>query len=208
MSAESRSDRTAGIVSPARWAATSSSVKNGLPWPRARISSTRSCGAVAPEQRRDPGGDVVVAETGQVDPVDCGEAGELGEAASLRRVRADLGRAVRADEHDGASRRFRARYSKRSQVLVSAQWRSSMPTATTPSTPRWPMQLEHRCEQAAGARPSPLGPLGRGRASARGRRGRPSRSGGPGWRGGSGGAGRASGASGMTSPPMGTQRPT
>ena len=45
--------------------------------------------------------DVVVAEAGQVDPVHGGEAGELGEPASLRRVRSDLGRPVGADEHDG-----------------------------------------------------------------------------------------------------------
>ena len=41
MSAAIRSDNTAGIVSPARCAATSSSVKNGLPSPRARTCSTR-----------------------------------------------------------------------------------------------------------------------------------------------------------------------
>ena len=69
MSAESRSDRTAGIVSPARWAVTSSSVKNGFPWPRARICSTRSWGAVAPSSVVTRAVMSARREAGELDPV-------------------------------------------------------------------------------------------------------------------------------------------
>ena len=65
MSAEMRSDSTIGIASPARWAATSSSVKNGLPCPRAKIASTRAGARGSTEEIGDPAGDLVPVEAGR-----------------------------------------------------------------------------------------------------------------------------------------------
>ena len=84
MSAEIRSDSKGGIASPARCAATSSSVKNGLPLSSGEDLFDQRWGSGAADHGGDPGRDVVAAETTEVDRVDGWQAGELGQTATLR----------------------------------------------------------------------------------------------------------------------------
>ena len=208
MSAEIRSDRTAGIASPARWAATSSSVKNGLPWPRARISLDEVMGRGGPEQRGDAGRDVVGVEAREVDPVHRREAGELGEPAPLRRVRSDLRSPVGADQHDALVEEVPR------QELEEVPGDGVGPVEVLDPDRHDAIggevadQLEDGDEQAARTEPSAAWRSGR-RIEPPGQRREVVRlveevrvASLRTWRSRS-----ASGASGMTSPPMGTQRP-
>ena len=103
------------------------------------------------EQRRDPCGDVVVAEAGQVDAVDGGEAGELGEAASLCRVGADFGRAVGADEHDGDVEEVAGEVVEEVPSVGVGPMEVLDPRRDDTVGAEVADELEDRCEETAGA---------------------------------------------------------
>ena len=100
MSAEMRSDSTIGIASPARWAATSSSVKNGLPCPRARTSSTRAGAAGPPSRSGDPA--VTSSRSRPARWSRCAPGSRVSSASrrSMRGVGGGLVRSVGADQDD------------------------------------------------------------------------------------------------------------
>ena len=110
-----------GSPRPATWAATSSSVKNGFPCPRARICSTSSWGAVVPSSAVTR---AVTSSGSRPDRWIRCTVGRRVSSASRRRcdgcAPTSVARYVPIST-TGVSRRFRARNSKRSQVLASAQ---------------------------------------------------------------------------------------
>ena len=111
----------------------------------------RARGSGGSEQRRDPCGDVVVAEAGQVDAVDGGEAGELGEAASLCRVGADFGRAVGADEHDGDVEEVAGEVVEEVPSVGVGPMEVLDPRCDDTVGAEVADELEDRCEETAGA---------------------------------------------------------
>ena len=140
--------------------------------------------------------------------MDGGEAGELGEAASLCRVGADLGGPVGADEHDGDVEEVAGEVLEEVPGVGVGPVEVLDPDRDDPVGAEVADELEDRCEEAAGAAlvagwplagVEPAGERRRGRSASVRRSGLVRRI----WRSRS-----ASGASGMTSPPMGTQRPT
>ena len=95
-----RSDRTAGIACPLRWAATSSAVKKGFPCPRARTSSTNVGAGDLSDQSLDLRGELLATESSEQQAVRSRKARDLAETPTLLRVNGDLVGAVGADQHD------------------------------------------------------------------------------------------------------------